>query len=55
MNFIPCGILGYVLEKNDCMVYEYMFQDFLMINAFLQAYKKEHPKTGLIIHTDQGS
>ncbi|KIP28651.1 integrase core domain protein [Bacillus thuringiensis serovar morrisoni] len=30
-------------------------KDTLVIDAFLQGYKKEHPKKGLIIHTDQGS
>ncbi len=30
-------------------------KDSLVIDAFLQGYQKEHPKTGLIIHTDQGS
>lgn len=30
-------------------------KDSLVIDAFLQGYKKEHPKIGLIIHTDQGS
>ncbi|EOO65535.1 hypothetical protein IKE_03438 [Bacillus cereus VD196] len=30
-------------------------KDSLVIDAFLQGYKKEHPKKGLIIHTDQGS
>ncbi|MGE7717692.1 DDE-type integrase/transposase/recombinase [Priestia megaterium] len=29
-------------------------KDSLVIDAFLQGYKKEHPPTGLIIHTDQG-
>ncbi|MGE6964040.1 DDE-type integrase/transposase/recombinase [Bacillus thuringiensis] len=29
--------------------------DSLVIDAFLQGYKKEHPKKELIIHTDQGS
>lgn len=29
--------------------------DTLVINAFNQAYGKEHPNKGLIIHTDQGS
>ncbi len=27
-------------------------KDSLVIDAFLQGYKKEHPKKGLIIHTD---
>ncbi|MDZ4406742.1 hypothetical protein ORM92_23135 [Bacillus cereus] len=27
----------------------------LVIDAFLQGYKKKHPKLGLIIHTDPGS
>jgi len=26
-----------------------------VIDAFLQGYKREHPPTGLIIHTDQKS
>lgn len=30
-------------------------KDSLVIDAFLQGYKKEHPKKELIIHTDQGS
>ncbi len=30
-------------------------KDSLVIDAFLQGYNKEHPKKGLIIHTDQGS
>ncbi|AQZ48413.1 DDE-type integrase/transposase/recombinase [Paenibacillus larvae] len=30
-------------------------KDSLVIDAFLQGYQKEHPKAGLIIHTDQGS
>ena len=30
-------------------------KDTLVIDAFLQAYGKEHPNTGLIVHTDQGS
>ncbi|MGX1460773.1 transposase InsO family protein [Bacillus thuringiensis] len=30
-------------------------KDSLVIDAFLQGYKKEHPKKGVIIHTDQGS
>ncbi|KOP63650.1 transposase [Bacillus sp. FJAT-21351] len=30
-------------------------KDSLVIDAFLQGYNKEHPPTGLIIHTDQGS
>ncbi|MDN4866186.1 IS3 family transposase [Priestia megaterium] len=30
-------------------------KDSLVIDAFLQGYKKEHPPTELIIHTDQGS
>lgn len=30
-------------------------KDSLVIDAFLQGYKKEHPKKGLIIHTDQES
>ncbi|OTW90201.1 hypothetical protein BK702_09895 [Bacillus thuringiensis serovar cameroun] len=30
-------------------------KNYLVIDAFLQGYKKEHPKKGLIIHTDQGS
>lgn len=29
-------------------------KDSIVIDAFLQGYKKEHPKIGLIIHTDQG-
>ncbi|OTX31450.1 hypothetical protein BK717_22905 [Bacillus thuringiensis serovar malayensis] len=31
------------------------FIDFLHQNPFLQGYRREHPKKGLIIHTDQGS
>ncbi|GKU23654.1 transposase [Clostridium folliculivorans] len=30
-------------------------KDNLVIEAFLQAYGKERPETGLIVHTDQGS
>ncbi len=30
-------------------------KDTLVIDAFTQAYGKEHPLEGLIIHTDQGS
>ena len=30
-------------------------KDHLVIEAFLQAYGKERPKAGLIVHTDQGS
>ena len=30
-------------------------KDTLVIDAFMQAYGKEHPKKGLIVHTDQGS
>jgi len=30
-------------------------KDDLVIRAFLQAYRREHPAKGLIIHTDQGS
>lgn len=30
-------------------------KDSLVIDYFLQGYNKEHPPTGLIIHTDQGS
>ena len=30
-------------------------QDKLVIDCFLQACGKEHPQTGLIVHTDQGS
>ncbi|PEA04358.1 hypothetical protein CON37_12310 [Bacillus cereus] len=30
-------------------------KNFLVIDAVLQGYKKEHSKKGLIIHTDQGS
>ncbi len=29
--------------------------DSLVIDAFLQGYKKKHPKKGLIIHTAMGS
>lgn len=30
-------------------------KETLVIDAFMQAYGKERPKTGLIVHTDQGS
>lgn len=30
-------------------------RETLVIDAFMQAYGKERPKTGLIVHTDQGS
>lgn len=30
-------------------------KDTLVIEAFIQAYGKEHPPKGLIVHTDQGS
>lgn len=30
-------------------------RDTLVINAFMQAYGKERPAAGLIVHTDQGS
>ena len=30
-------------------------KDQLVIAAFNQAYSKEHPESGLIVHTDQGS
>ena len=30
-------------------------KDTLVQDAFIQAYGKEHPDAGLIVHTDQGS
>ena len=30
-------------------------KDTLVMDSFIQAYGKEHPKNGLIVHTDQGS
>lgn len=30
-------------------------KDTLVMDAFMQAYGKEHPEKGLIVHTDQGS
>ena len=30
-------------------------KDTLVMNAFMQAYGRERPKEGLIVHTDQGS
>lgn len=30
-------------------------KDILVMDAFIQAYEKEHPERGLIVHTDQGS
>lgn len=30
-------------------------RESLVIQAFLQAYGRERPKEGLIVHTDQGS
>ena len=30
-------------------------KEYLVISAFNQAYGKEHPNTGLVVHTDQGS
>jgi putative transposase len=30
-------------------------KDTLVMDAFMQAYGREHPKEGLIVHTDQGS
>ena len=30
-------------------------KDQLVVDSFLQAFGKEHPEPGLIIHTDQGS
>lgn len=30
-------------------------KDTLVQDAFIQAYGKEHPDVGLIVHTDQGS
>ena len=30
-------------------------KDTLVMDAFMQAYGKEHPESGLIVHTDQGS
>ncbi|MBU5675135.1 IS3 family transposase [Alkaliphilus sp. MSJ-5] len=30
-------------------------KDSLVMNAFMQAYGREHPDKGLIVHTDQGS
>ncbi|WP_131701614.1 IS3 family transposase, partial [Gottschalkia purinilytica] len=30
-------------------------KDTLVMDAFMQAYRRERPKEGLIVHTDQGS
>jgi putative transposase len=30
-------------------------KDILVMDAFMQAYGKEHPESGLIVHTDQGT
>lgn len=40
-------VVGWSMERK--------MKDSLVVDAFIQAYGKEHPSTGLIVHTDQGS